>query len=106
MQRVKEFKDLELHYYAPSGLFVEFWTDMPGTAPALRTTLNFPPSTGTRRVHTLPLDGFEGNLYRIKVRSGGVVKLFGGVLRVRPIGVYFEGANGEVWDSLEQGIGV
>lgn len=104
-QRVKTFKDIELYYDAPAGFSLVFYTDMPGSAMAVRATLPFPASSG-RRTHTLPLDGIEGTLYRLKITSTGVVRLFGGVLRARAIGVYLDGANSEIWDTQEQGVGI
>lgn len=111
LHRVKQFKDIELSYDAPVGLTLKFYTDMPAGTPnmQLRATLSFPASSG-RRTHTLPLDAGgsypEGTLYRVEVTSTGVVKLYGGILRVRGIGVYIDGANGERWSTQESGIGV
>lgn len=124
-QRVKQFKDLELAYDCPapagqiasiSGFSVKFWTDMPGGAMAVRATLTYPYSSGGRRTYTLPLDGIEGTLYKVQVipntadagsgRKADQVKLFGGVLRARAVGVYIDGSAGEIWDSTEQGVGI
>jgi hypothetical protein len=115
LHRVKQFKDLELSYDAAdaSGMTVTFYTDMPSSGGtnimALRKTLTFPQSSG-RRTYTLPLDTAsaypEGTLYRIQVASAGVVKLYGGVMRVRGIGVYFDGANSESWRTQDIGIGI
>ena len=121
-QRVKQFKDLELSYDAPSGMTVKFYTDMPGTssgtngAQALACTVNFPATTG-RQTFTMPLDAgssassaaqnyIEGTLYKVLITSTGVVRLFGGVVRCRAIGTWFNGANAESWNSQEQGVGI
>jgi hypothetical protein len=108
-QRVKQFKDLELSYDAPSGLALHFWTDMPGSAMADRVTLSFPATSG-RQTKTLPLAAggaqLEGTLYKCIVSSTGVVRLFGGIVRARPIGVYFDGAAGETWETQESGVGI
>jgi hypothetical protein len=107
LQRVKQFKDIELEYEAVAAMTVTFLTDMPGSAMALRATLNFPLTT-TRRTLTLPLDGIEGTLFQVKIVSTAVVRLYGGVVRVKPIGVYFDGGStpAEIWQTQEQGIGV
>lgn len=107
-ERLKELKDVELFYDAPSGLSLLVYSDVAsGTqgALALLTTLSFPATTG-RQTYTLGLDGFFGTLVRFKATSSGIVKLYGGILRARAIGVYFNGANGEVWTSQEMGIGI
>jgi hypothetical protein len=107
LQRVKQFKDLELSYDSVSTMTVVFSTDMPGGSMSTRATLTFPASTG-RKTHTLPLDGIEGTLFKVKISSAGVVRLFGGIVRVRPISVYFDGAStpAEIWESQEQGVGI
>jgi len=107
LQRVKQFKDIELEYEAVAAMTVTFLTDMPGSAMAVRATLTFPLTT-TRRTLTLPLDGIEGTLFQVKIVSTAVVRLYGGVVRVKPIGVYFDGGStpAEVWYTQEQGIGV
>lgn len=107
------FKDIELAYDAPSGLTLKFYTDMPieGTpgSLALRATLSFPATSG-RQTCVLPLDTtgdpIEGTLYQIEITSTGIVRLFGGLLRVRGIGVWINGANGERWKTLPEAIGV
>jgi hypothetical protein len=108
--RTKQFKDIEFSYDAPSGFTLKFYTDMPGSTMTERASLSFPSSTG-RRTYTLPLvDGagahLEGTLYRVKITSTGVVRLFGGVLRARAIGVYLDGAAAETFETQEQGIGI
>ena len=101
MTRIKEFKDLELFYDSASAMTVTLSTDMPGAAMAVRKTLTFPASTGRKQL-TLPTDGAEGNIYQVKVTSTGAVKLFGGNIRVRAIGEYFDGAQGEFWECPPQ----
>lgn len=118
-QRVKQFKDVEVHYDAPQGVRLIFYTDMPGSAMAERKRFDLPASTG-RKTFTVPLDGIEGTLYKARwtaVRAGGInddsgsitskeLRLFGGVLRSRAIGVYLDTANGEYWETQESGIGI
>jgi hypothetical protein len=101
MSEVNEFKDLLLTYSAPAGATVLFYTDMPGRVLAQRKSANLAATTADREQQRIPLDTIEGRLYKIKVTSGGVVRLFEGVLRHRPIGEYFDGANGEFWETTE-----
>jgi hypothetical protein len=123
-QKVKQFKDIELVYDSVAALTVKFYTDMPGTSGAaqgtmtLRATLTFPATTGratytaalddgsTGANGTAPFNPIEGTLYKVVMTSTDVVRLFGGVVRARPIGTWFNGANGEVWTTQEQGIGI
>lgn len=99
--RIIEFKDMELHYAAASDVTVKFSTDQPGNAMAVRKTLTFP-AAATNRVLTLPLDGAEGNLFKVRAESAGVVKLYDGLVRGRAVGMYFDGSNGEVFETLPQ----
>ena len=107
--RVKEYKDITIDYNAASGATLLFYTDMPGGAMALRKTIALPATT-TRTTRTYGLDATgilpEGTLHRVKITSTAVVRLYGGHLRVRPIGVYFDGAAGEFWETLDTGLGV
>jgi hypothetical protein len=110
-ERVKQFKDLELEYDMVSGGTLKVYTDMPGTPMALKRTMNIPVSVGTR-TYVFPLDQatdggiLEGTLIKFRIESPGIVRLFGGVVRVRPIGTYFNGANGEIWETLELALGI
>jgi len=108
-ERVKQFKDVTIDYDAVSGATLLVYTDMPGAAMAQRKSISLP-STSTRvtKSHGLDTDGVlpEGTLIRFKITSTGVVRLYGGVVRLRPIGVYFDGANGEFWETTEMGFGV
>jgi hypothetical protein len=106
-QRVKELKDIELFYASTVDTTVTVSTDMPGGTVAVRKTLNFPNTSGTRKTLTLPLD-IEGTLFKVRAAPGlsGIAKLFGGIVRARAIGVYLDGANGEFWESQEQGVGI
>lgn len=106
--RMKEWKDLELEYDAPSGMEVTVYTDFTGNTQgvvASRAVLEFPATTG-RATYTLGLDGIFGTLIRFKITSAGIVRLYGGIVRARSIGVFFNGANGEIWTSQEMGIGI
>lgn len=106
-RKVNEFKECTLHYDAPGGGLFYLYTDMPGGVMALRKTEVLPATTG-RGTHTIPLDGIEGTLYRPEVIPPpvNVLRLFAGVLFVRPIGVYLNGADGEKWTTQELALGV
>lgn len=106
MHRVKQFKDLTLKYDAPSGMTVTIFRYLAGSGMTQwGQPLQFPPSTGTR-THTVPLDGLDAILIKLRVTSTGIVRLHGGVIRLRPLGVYFDGSNGEVWETQELGFGI
>jgi hypothetical protein len=110
-ERVKQYKDVEFEYDMVSGGTLKVYTDMPGTPMALKRTKSIPASVGTR-TYVFPLDEvadggiLEGTLIKFRIESSGIVRLFGGVYRVRPIGVYFNGANGEIWETLELPLGL
>jgi len=106
--RMNQFKDLTLHYDAPAGFTFKIYANAGAAAATLARTLIFPASTG-QRPHTLPLDNptvLEAVLLKYRAESTGIVRLFAGVIRFRPIGVYFDGANGEVWETQELGFGI
>ena len=112
LSRLKQFKDIELSYDSAAALTVKFYTDMPGSVMALRKTLTFPLTSG-RQTKTLPLDDtggapVEGTLFQVEITSTGVVRLFGGLVRVRGIGVWFDGGAtpAERWITQPMGIGV
>ncbi len=107
-ERYKEAKDLGLEYDAISGLQMTVYGDVAAGvqgAVASIAVLNFPATVG-RQTYVLPLDNLFGTLFRFKATSGGIVKLYGGYIRLRAIGVYFDGAHGEIWSSQEQGVGI
>jgi hypothetical protein len=106
-ERVKQFKDLMVDYDAPAGGTVQVWTDMPGTTMALRLTYNLPATTG-RQTKNVPMDGIEGTLIRFvwAPSVGNVMRLYAATLRLRPIGVYLDGSNGEIWKTQEMGFGI
>ena len=112
-ERVKQFKDVTITYDAPSGFTLKVYTDLPGgSMPAIaspRRSLSFPSSTG-RKTYTATFDNsgswLEGNIIRYRAESSGTVRLFGGSVLAREIGLYFDGGNGEVWDSGELTIGL
>lgn len=92
-------------YDAPSGGTVTVYTDMPGTAMAVRVTYPLPATVG-RQTKNVPLDGTEGTLIKVKWSSGAVLRLYAATLRLRPIGVYIDGTNNEFWETGELGFGI
>ena len=104
-ERVKQFKDTTIKYDAPAGFSLLVRRFMTGTGLTDWQTLTFPASVGVR-TYTAPLDGLEAILIKFKATSTGIVRLHGGVIRFRPIGVYFDGAQGEIWETQELGFGI
>lgn len=110
--RVWEFKEMGLVYDLVSAAStLAFYTDMPGGTMAERVI----PGTGGgtmsvttgRETRIFPLDGLNGTQYKAKITPGAtsVLKLYAGYLLARPIGVYLEGARGEVWEMQPQALG-
>lgn len=104
MAFVNQAKDLTFDYDAVAGATLTVFTDLPGGGPTiLRRTITLPATTA-RASFTAPLDipsFLEGTLFRFKVASGGIVRLYSGIVRIRRVGVYFDGAAGETWQSQE-----
>lgn len=109
--RVGELKDFLLDYdVTGAGGRVEVYSDLPGTALTLRRTLALPAQT-TRGVYVFPLESAAdatsddlpyGQLFKVRIYppTGGILRLHGrAVFRARLIGVYFNGANGEIWET-------
>ena len=55
----------------------------------------------------MPLDGYEGTLYKLRAAppNNAVLKLYGGYLRARLIGEYIDGSVGDIWETQEMGLG-
>ena len=102
MEGVNQFKDLTLTYTAPSGATLLVYTDMPGSALALRRTITLPATGTERETKTFPLDvsdQIEGKLIKFKCTSPGTLILYEGSVRFRRVGTYVDGAAGEVWET-------
>lgn len=112
--RVGELKDFLLDYdvSGPGGQFV-LYSDLPGHALAQRTTLAIPHQSG-RAPYVFPLENPAafgashdlpaGQLFKVRLYPppGGVLRLHGrAAFRARVIGVYFEGGNGEIWETQD-----
>jgi hypothetical protein len=116
-RKVAQFKEVSLEYVSPTaaGSF-KLFTDMPGNHLADRTGVKVLPATNadkTPNTITFPLvDGngapLEGTLYypRVDPPASGALQLRGGVIWMRPIGVYLDGTLGEFFETLPIPVGV
>ena len=109
--RVGELKDFLLDYdcSGPGG-FIELFSDLPGSALSVRRTLAVPYQT-TRAPYVFPFEQFTdqtddflpvGQLFKVRIYppAGGIMRLHGRAqFRGRIIGCYFNGANGEVFQT-------
>lgn len=109
-RKVSQFKEVTFDFTSTGGTTaVQLYTDMPGAAMAPRLAgkalVN---SQGSRATETIPLDGVEGTLFRPELvpASGTVLRLFGGTIWARTIGVYLDGSQGEKWTTQELSLGV
>lgn len=104
MAFVTQAKDLTFDYDAVAGATLTVYTDLPGGGPTtLKRTVTLPATTA-RATFTAPLDipaFLEGTLFRFKVVSAGIVRLYSGIVRIRRVGVYFDGSQGETWSTQE-----
>lgn len=116
MEGVNQYKDLTLTYEGTAGGTFTIKTDMPGSTLALRRTITLPPtSAGVRATKTFPLDSatlyggdgklLEGKLIVYRAESTGAVILYEGFVRFRRVGVYVDGASGDVWETQPLSLG-
>lgn len=112
--RVGELKDFLLDYdvSAAGGRF-ELYSDLPSHQLALVRTLAVPYYAGARSVYAFPLENPAdvttealpaGQLFKVRLYPppGGILRLHGRAdFRARIIGVYFEGASGEVFETQD-----
>lgn len=105
-EAVTQYKDLTLQYDAPSGATFKISTDMPGATMTLRRTIAVDVTVG-RQTRTWPLDLvadgglLEGKMAKYRLESSDVVRLYAGWIRFRRLGVYIDGARGDVWETQE-----
>jgi hypothetical protein len=106
--RVKQFKQVMVDYDATVAATIDVYTDMPGGAMTDRKIAFVLPVTVGRQTKNVPLDGIEGTLIKFKFTPGvtGVLRLYGATLQMRAVGVYLDGANGEIWQTQEMGFGI
>lgn len=110
--RVGELKDFLLDYdVSGPGGSLELFTDLPGAALSVRRTLPIPYQTTGRNIYVFPFESPQddisdflpnGQLFKVRLYPppGGILRLHGrAVFRGRVIGVYFNGANGEVFQT-------
>lgn len=110
--RVGELKDFLLDYdVTGEGGSLVIYTDLPGTELTIRRTMPIPFQGGTRGIYVFPLESAAdvtsdslptGQLFKVRLYPppGGVLRLHGRAqFRARVIGVYFNGTNGEIWES-------
>jgi hypothetical protein len=100
LERVKQYKDILIDYDLVAGGMAWTYTDLPGNAMTLRRP--FPlPASATRRSYAVPLDFpsfMEGTLFKFRITSAGIGRIYGATLRQRKVGVHFDGSQGESWD--------
>lgn len=111
-RKVAEFKEATLVYQSNGDATFQFYTDMPGGTLAARlgAGVTLPTTASTRKTITIPLDGIEGSEFYPTVTPGPATQLriFSGVVLVRPIGVYLDGSvspQGEIWSTQPIAIG-
>jgi len=109
--RVGEIKDFLLDYdVSGTGGMLQLYSDLPGSAFAVRRSLPIPYQT-TRAPYVFPFENFGnqaddflpvGQLFKVRLYppAGGILRLHGRAqFRGRLIGTYFNGANGEVFQT-------
>lgn len=112
--RVGELKDFLLDYdVSGAGGRLELYSDLPSHQLALVRTLAIPYYATGRAVYVFPLESAAdttteelpaGQLFKVRLYppAGGILRLHGRArFRARLIGVYFEGANGEVFETQD-----
>jgi len=115
MEGVKQYKDLTLTYEGTAGGTFLIKTDLPGGTLATRRTITLPPTAAGQRVtSTFPLDAvlhsgdgklLEGKLIVYRAESTGALILYEGFVRFRRVGVYVDGAAGDVWETQPLSLG-
>lgn len=108
-RKVAEFKEVTLQYQSNGSSTIQFYTDMPGGALAVRlgAGVTLASTAGMRKTITVPLDSIEGTEFYPVITPGGStqLRLFGGTVWLRPIGVYVDGSLGEIWSTPPLSIG-
>lgn len=110
-RKVAEFKEVTLQYQtnAGGGVSFQWFTDMPGGVLGARLGSGVPlAGTNAARVtRTIPLDGIEGSeFYPVLTPNNATqLRLFSGVVYLRPIGVYVDGSIGEFWSTPPISVG-
>lgn len=93
---VNEFKEITIVYLSNGVATLQFFTDMPGNALAARlgAGVSLVSSASSRIPITIPLDGIRGKEFYMQITPGASTQfeLYSGVVGLRPIGVYLDGA--------------
>lgn len=93
-----------------SGTFDLFADNPPGGTVALQAgaALTLPATTGGKQVKSRPLSGIDATHIKAKFtpNASGVLKVYSATLRVRRIGVYLRGSEGEYFETNEIAINV
>lgn len=108
MEGVVELKDISLVYGSTAAVVVVVNGEIVGGTFSVLATLTFPATGGptTRATKTLPLDGLICKQVQIRAASAAPFALYSGELRVRPFGVYLDGAASEMWQTQPMSLGV
>ena len=93
---------------ADSAALLQFYSDIPGGAMALRPASNCQvgPTVGRAQEVIVPAQPVAGHLLRYTVTEPKRIKIYGMRARVLPIGVYLDGSINEFWEPLPISIGV
>jgi len=109
-RRVWQFKEVVFDYSSNNSSTFQLYTDLPGGAMAARkgAGVTMASTSDGRKTLPIPLDGIEGTLYRPEIIPGAttVLRLYGGTIWVRPVGVYLDGSLSEKWTTQEMALGV
>lgn len=108
MEGVVELKDLTLVYGSTGPVTVVVNVEIIGGTFSPLATLNFPATGGptVRSTVTRPLDNLIGKQVQLRAASAAPFALYSGELRVRPFGVYLDGAASEQWQTQPMSLGV
>lgn len=103
----KEIDLFEFDYeFAGTGTIrLNVFTDASGSM-ASAFTFDLPVTTGRRKIEIPVKPAILGRLVRVTLSSANGFLLHQGRARYRPIGVLFDGANGEWWYTQDLGIGI
>jgi hypothetical protein len=106
-RKVAEFKEVTFQYSSNGNAVLHWFTDMPGGALVDRGGASLPNTLSGRKTLTIPLDGIEGTEFYPFIRPDPAtqLRLFSGVVWVRPIGVYIDGSLNEIWSTPPISIG-
>jgi hypothetical protein len=100
----KELYEVEMEYESDSGGTLTVDSDLPGNSLALRATRVIPVSATPRTV-AFSLAGVEGRRFQWQVAATSILKIHRLRVKLRPIGVYIDGANGAIWETQPLGFG-